>query len=500
MENAVIYARYSSDRQRDVSIEDQLNICKKYAVDHKLSVIKTYADHAMTGTNDKRPLFKKMIADSSRHLFKYVLVYKTDRFARNRFDAAINKKKLKDNGVKFVSVMEPIPEGVGGIVLEAIYEADAEGYSKGLSENVNRGLNSNAEKGLANCKPPFGFSIDQATRHYIIDPVKGPIIKKVFAMAAAGVPSKDVLKYLAGLGYKYSYNWLYVTLKNERYKGIYIWRNHRIPGGMPQLVSEETFNAVAGLRKKRKIQPHADSRKYLLTGKIFCGKCAAKMNGGYSIGRHGGKFIYYNCKNHKAGKCKLRRVKAVNVERAVVLAVKSTVFKPENVEKLAAGVIAYQHKVFEDNSNILAIESHLKDVEKRLANMVKAIEMGVVTETTTARLKELEKSRAELLAQQDGEKLKEPTLTKDEIVNFILSFKDGSVDDPNYCQQLVNTFVTRVFIYGRWGVVCYDFTGEENSTVINFEEGVTNTHYGGDEGSRTPVRKYCHTTFSERIQ
>ena len=128
--NAVIYARYSSDKQRDVSIEDQIRECTEYAQANSLTVIKTYADRALSGTTDERAQFQLMIKDAAKKQFTRVLIYKTDRFTRNRFDAAIYKKKLKDYGVKVVPVKEPIPDGPGGVVMEALYESMAQMYSE----------------------------------------------------------------------------------------------------------------------------------------------------------------------------------------------------------------------------------------------------------------------------------------------------------------------------------------------------------------------------------
>ena len=96
--NAVIYARYSSHAQREESIEGQLRVCCEYAEHAGLDVIKEYIDRAMTATSDQRPAFQQMIAESVSHGFDTVLVYALDRFARDRYDAAIYRKKLKDNG------------------------------------------------------------------------------------------------------------------------------------------------------------------------------------------------------------------------------------------------------------------------------------------------------------------------------------------------------------------------------------------------------------------
>ena len=136
--NAVIYARYSSDKQTEQSIEGQLRFCNQYAEAHGYTVIENYIDRGISGTSDNRPQFQRMIADSDKKDFSFVIVWKLDRFARNRYDSAIYKNKLKKNGVKVLSATEGIGEGDESIILEAILEAMAETYSRQLSQNVRR--------------------------------------------------------------------------------------------------------------------------------------------------------------------------------------------------------------------------------------------------------------------------------------------------------------------------------------------------------------------------
>jgi DNA invertase Pin-like site-specific DNA recombinase len=110
MKTAVIYARYSCDNQTEQSIDGQLRVCEEYAQRNNILILNTYIDRAMTGTNDNRPDFQKMLKDSARKEWNYVLVYKLDRFSRNKYETAIHKKTLRDNGVKVLSAMENIPD------------------------------------------------------------------------------------------------------------------------------------------------------------------------------------------------------------------------------------------------------------------------------------------------------------------------------------------------------------------------------------------------------
>ena len=136
---AVIYARYSTDSQREESIEGQIRECTAYAEKNGFTVVKHYIDRAISVKTDNRPQFQQMIKDSDKKLFDIVLVWKLDRFARNRYDSARYKTQLKKNGVKLMSATEIISEGPEGIILESVLEGYAENYSADLAEKVVRG-------------------------------------------------------------------------------------------------------------------------------------------------------------------------------------------------------------------------------------------------------------------------------------------------------------------------------------------------------------------------
>ena len=173
---AVIYARYSSDNQREESIEGQIRECAAYAEKNGITIVKHYIDRAVSAKTDNRPEFQQMIKDSDKKLFDIVLVWKLDRFARNRYDSARYKTQLKKNGVKLVSATEIISEGPEGIILESVLESYAEYYSADLSEKVIRGMTENALKGkFTGGAIPFGYTIN-ADRRFEIDPLTAPFV------------------------------------------------------------------------------------------------------------------------------------------------------------------------------------------------------------------------------------------------------------------------------------------------------------------------------------
>ena len=161
--NGVIYARYSSDNQREESIEGQLRECNDFAKRNDITIIDSYIDRAFSATTDRRPAFQKMIKDSAKNMFDVIIVWKLDRFTRNRYDSAHYKAQLRKNGVNVISANENISEGSEGIILESVLEGMAEYYSADLSEKVIRGLTENAMKCKFNSDPiTFGFNFEPA--------------------------------------------------------------------------------------------------------------------------------------------------------------------------------------------------------------------------------------------------------------------------------------------------------------------------------------------------
>ena len=186
---AVIYARFSSHNQTEQSIEGQLRVCYEYAERSGYKVVGEYIDRALTGRSDDRPDFQRMILDSRKKAFQYVIVYKLDRFARNRYDSAIYKHKLKLNGVKVLSAMENIGDNPESIILEAVLEASAEYYSVDLSQKIKRGSRESALKGqFLGGQVPFGYKV--VDHQLVINEVKAPII---FLLNTQKGPQKKIL-------------------------------------------------------------------------------------------------------------------------------------------------------------------------------------------------------------------------------------------------------------------------------------------------------------------
>ena len=249
---AVIYARYSpGPNQRDESIEGQIRECKDVAKRHGLMVIHEYIDKRMTGTNDDRPDFQRMLRDADRGLFDVVIVWKNDRFARNRYDSAIYKQRLKRNGIKILYAKEHIPDGPEGIILESVLEGMAEYYSANLAQNIRRGQRENALEGkFVGGTVPLGYKLD-AEKRYVLDKEKSPLVLEIFERYVAGEAVIDICNDLNARGYltarkrKFNRSSLHRILANEKYTGLYRFEDIETPGAVPRIISDELFQAAA---------------------------------------------------------------------------------------------------------------------------------------------------------------------------------------------------------------------------------------------------------------
>ena len=230
---AVIYARYSSDNQREESIEGQIRECTAYAEKNGITIVKHYIDRAISAKTDNRPEFQQMIKDSDKKLFDIVLVWKLDRFARNRYDSARYKTQLKKNGVKLMSATEIISEGPEGIILESVLEGYAEYYSADLSEKVIRGMTENALKGkFTGGAIPFGYIIN-ADHRFEIDPLTAPFVAETFQRYNDGQTMREIRDWLNEKGIKnkrgglMTFNVIQHMLSNHRYYKCATAKKHK---------------------------------------------------------------------------------------------------------------------------------------------------------------------------------------------------------------------------------------------------------------------------------
>ena len=453
---AVAYARYSSSGQRDVSIEQQLRDIRAFAKREGYTIIREYADHAKSGFKNakSRAAFQKMMKDAEGGTFNTVLAWKVDRFGRSREDSAIYKGRLKRVGVSVVYAMEPIPEGAAGVLLEGMLEATAEWYSRNLSENVCRGMNDNADKCLYNgtrvlgyCRGPDG--------HYQIDPAEAPTVRMIFDKYLDGSSAAAISRDLQARGLRSprGFDWtaqaVIRILTNERYRGVYLWGNHRTEGGMPALISAEKWEAVQDMLKQTRRTVHQDtSADYILTGKLFCGHCGAAMVGDSGTSKTGDRHFYYCCLNHKrAHTCDKRNIRKEYIEDHVIDFLLDTVLTDKMIGKLAEAVAAEEEKR-RQASIVPTLEEELDSVNRQIKNINRAIAAGVWSSSTVVTLKDLEAQAADLTESIAIQKAAEADYSDREMVQFLMHrFKCQDRRDPAQRSRLIQTFVNSVYVY-----------------------------------------------------
>jgi DNA invertase Pin-like site-specific DNA recombinase len=246
---SVIYARYSSGKQKELSIKGQLKVCREYAEQNGFQVTGEYIDRAISGkAANNRPDFRRMLADSEKGAFEAVLVYQLDRFARNRLDSALCKMHLKNHGVRVVSARETITDDASGILMEALLEGMAEYYIIELSQKVRRGLELNATKGLyTGAGVPPGYKIRK--KRFIINKDTAPTVIRIFDMYLEGNSIAEIVRQV---GKPYNKCSVRRVLTNRRYTGLYKYGNIEIPNAIPRLIDDETFQRVQVMIKNRK--------------------------------------------------------------------------------------------------------------------------------------------------------------------------------------------------------------------------------------------------------
>lgn len=478
---AVIYARYSSERQTEQSIEGQVRVCTEYAKREGITIVTSYIDRAVSGKTDRRPAFQQMIADSARGDFDMVLVYKLDRFARNRYDSAMYKSKLKKAGVRVISATECISDSPEGIILEGLLEAMSEYYSAELSQKIRRGMRESRLKGqVTGGNPATGY--DVVDKKLVINPRQAEAVKIIFEMYCEGSNFSEICKSLNADGYR--------TSRNKEFRAgtiSRILRNRRYIGEMgdegikncPAIVDEEKF-----IKANRRLDEHSSHRKhkaeradYMLTPKLYCGKCEKRMTGRAGTSKTGKMHYYYSC-----GTSGDEWVKKSEIETIVIKSI-SEYLTPDRIGKIARKA----HKIYvssiNDAGELRQLEKELRQTEKAISNLITAIEQGIFTSSTKKRLDELELKKQELETEISVKKLNAPDLKPEHFEVILKKYTDVDIDNA-ICQTLIESLVDKVIVYPDKIVIALNIAKTPNS-LETISEAVESSHIvpvgGGEE-------------------
>lgn len=450
----VIYARYSCSNQTEQSIEGQMHDCEQFAARNNLQIVNSYIDRATTATTDKRPQFLKMIADSKQCVFDVVLVWKLDRFSRNRYDSAMYKKKLKDNGVRVMSAMENITDSPEGVLMESVLEGFAEYFSKDLSQKVKRGMRETAAKHKITNRIPFGYCKSEEDT-YIPDPHTANAVCKVFDMYITGFRKSDIADWLNSNGYKTSYgNQFTLTaitplIKNTRYIGKYYYADNEYTDETQRIVTDDIFYKA---QQKAIANQHGGSCKaierYLLSNKLYCGYCHNKMIGECGKNQNGLAYHYYTCVGRKRKHiCNRKNIKKKDIEQYVINAISCLLNDEYAINKIIETAINYQQNDVEHINEIKDIESTIKEIERKISNILSAIEAGIFTDSTKNRLQELENQKTRLtqeLNYKNQSSTKIPRTTLKQILKNLDLSKDATNPEK---QNIIDLLIHRVYLW-----------------------------------------------------
>ncbi len=489
--NAVIYARYSSDNQREESIEGQVRECREYAEKNGMDIIGVYTDRAFSAKTDNRPEFQQLIKDSANKSFEAVLVWKLDRFARNRYDSAKYKYVLKKNGVRVISATETISEGAEGILLETMLEGMAEYYSVELAEKVKRGQTENALK----CKYngggiPFGLYVDEE-QHLKPDPVTAPLVKEIFVNYSEGMKLQQIVDKLNEKGVVNSrgnplnVNSVGRILHNRIYIGEYKHSDVVVPNGIPAVLSEELFDTVQEMLNvnRRSIAKHKAAEEYLLTTKLYCGKCKNQMFGESGKNHAGIIYRYYKCADVKRhGGCDKKSVKKEWIEDLVVNDTVKMLLDDKLIEYIADKIIAL---VGTEDPLLPAYRSQVDDVQKSISNLIKAMEQGIITESTKQRLEELEAQKKKLNTEIAALESKKPNINKEMILAYLKSFRNYDPDRVDHRRKLINHFVNKIYLYDDKVIITYNFKNVKKTISFKEVEGAIDSSESLSAGAPT---------------
>ncbi|MBP9988604.1 MAG: recombinase family protein [Ruminococcus sp.] len=465
--NIVIYARFSSHSQTEQSIEGQLKVCREYAAANGHIVVGEYIDRAQTGKTDNRADFQRMLSDSEKHTFEAVLVYQLDRFARNRYDSAINKARLKKNGVRVISAKENITDDASGILVEGVLESMAEYYSAELSQKIHRGMNINAEKCLSNgSNPGLGFKVNP-DRTFRVDEDEAKIVNEVFERYASGETVADIIrdlntrKIMTSLGHEFNKNSLHRMLRNKRYIGTYLYKGCETPNGMPRIVEDDLFNRVQTILDKNKAAPGRTRGKgeYLLTTKLFCGYCKEMMIGYGGTGKVGKPYHYYACKKAKKKLCNKRIVNKELIEDSVI----SQCLKYLNDDDISfiAKQVASECANSTDTLSVKNLRTAIKQADDAIENLWRGIEQGQSVEMLTERIKERQAERDKLAEQLAIEENNRPVFTEPQVMAFLNYIKNLPHDDILKRRTIINIFVSAIYLYDDHYTLIFNAGGKK---------------------------------------
>ncbi|MCY0903105.1 MAG: recombinase family protein [Firmicutes bacterium] len=490
MRTVALYARFSSDNQREESIDAQVRAIETYCQQHGMAIVRRYIDRAKSATTDKRPAFQEMIADSGKKIFDAIVVHKLDRFSRDKYDSTFYKRKLKENRVSLISLSEHLDGSPESLMLESVIEGMAQYFSANLAREVMKGMKENAHQCKhTGGKPPLGYDVDPDTRRLVTNEAEAVTVRLIFDLYLRGWGYDRILTelnaraLLTKRGQPFGKNSLHDILVNEKYAGVYTFNlkasqdpfgkrnNHarkdddsviRIEGGVPAIVTREVFDDVQAKMSRNRRSPGAYKGKesYLLSGLIFCGECAQQDGRAYAMagnrhvaGRNKSVYVSYRCGNRDRTKvaCHNKELRRAYIERFVIDELQRRIFHDGNLSQLVQQLNAHlRASAATDQKEIKRLESELAKVSREIDNIVRAVTSGAGYAPLMEKMAELEGQRETLQSRvKQLRDARRPNAVTQEDLRALLSRFRQAIEDNDIAEmrRFVTAYVHQVMVY-----------------------------------------------------
>ena len=472
MKTAVAYTRYSSDNQREESIEAQLYDIKKYAQSEGIAIMDYYSDEATSGLSTNRPGFKQMIEDViTKGGIDYIIVHKVDRFSRDKYQSAIYKEKLSRRGVKVLYAAQKLADTPEGGLMESILEGFSQYYSDNLSQETRKGLYTNARKALYNGGViPFGFAIDE-DKHYILAPREAAGVRLIFELFLKVYSQREIAAVMNEHGYKTRYNRPFTVysvtyiLSNPKYMGVYEYGRleHRysengkrtvaierpsseivrLEDALPAIITKAQFLEVQEMiRTRRNARSPRQKIDYPLKGLIFTAD-GHTMSGATSKGRG-----YYRSK--KTGVY----IRREPLENYIITVARDYILQNSDalLEKLEAEV----GKLLTDkDADRKILKKRLDEIDQEESNCIDFITQMGANQKVKEKLDELAKEK-EKITQALSIEL-DPVDIKKELRTWIEKIRGEEADTVISKKDLIKLMVRRVEVGEKEVKIYFNF-------------------------------------------
>jgi DNA invertase Pin-like site-specific DNA recombinase len=452
--NAVIYARYSSSSQSEQSIEGQLRVNTEFAEKNGYTIVDTYIDRAMSGKSDDRPAFQKMVKDSINGTFDYVIVYKLDRFSRNRYDSAINKKILQENNVKIISSTEAISETPEGILFESIIVSFAEYYVAELSQKIRRGIRESHIKGqYTSGSITLGYELKDH-KLYIVEE-EANSVREIFTMCARGMKLSEIVKYLNDKGIKakngkpFKLMTISRILNNEHYTGIAHYEDGTYDNIYPKIIDKSIFEACRTKNQINNRRPRHFINNYILSGKLYCMECGLPMIGESGTSKQKVQFHYYKCtgRKRKLNDCKKHTVRQDYLEDLVIQEIHRFILQERFLKNVSIAMVEEYNKLVSNNPEISLAEKELRRNANQINNLLNAIKDGLYNDLTKNELEKLQKEKQDLeIKLATLKNANNSPIDIDKCYHFLYSLLKLDLNLIANRKKLINTFVRKVML------------------------------------------------------